>query len=176
MTVSVVQAPQHRQIRSQPGHGDLPCLQSTTYTYVQEPEWEENTQTLPLAVVNPNPWQALRDLDINADAIKSPYKCPYTEYTSFGIVPICLISANLLNYIEAAERFKQADYWLDYQYHQDLWGDKLLAMTDIQKLLLGSGYTYATGWNDGTPQQVYGKVNLDNGDSLFVYYWEWYNK
>jgi hypothetical protein len=52
----------------------------------------------------------------------------------------------------------------------------LFELTSIQKSLIGPGYTSGTLKTDGHGKIKTGKIELDNGDWLFVHFWEWYNK
>ena len=137
-------------------------------------------QILPLTLINPNCWVALSNLEIDTEPIKVIYECPYTKYTSYSIVPVALVSTDLKGKWESIIRkgisLHTVEYLLDYEFHKNMWQKRILELTDIGKLLMGSGYTYLAGWNDGYGSKESFKINLDNGDFLWVYAWEWYNK
>jgi hypothetical protein len=135
-----------------------------------------DNQVLPLGVIAPSPWDALKVLEIDFEFIESGYTCLYTGYTFFGVIPVALCSEDLSKYNEITKRFNDQKYWLDYEFHRLIDGEKRFALTDIQKLLLGSGYTYGFSWYDGTPALQETKINLSNGDYLWAWFWEWYNK
>jgi hypothetical protein len=52
----------------------------------------------------------------------------------------------------------------------------IFELSNIQKLMMGSGYTYGCSMHDGDNARVPLKVKMSNGDWLFVWVWEWYNK
>jgi hypothetical protein len=135
-------------------------------------------QIIPLACLLPNPWQALGSLQIYVDEIKDIHDCPYTGYAYYSLVPTALLSKNLEQY-EPPLGVPFADYAMDAEWHLHMSGNKperLVELTPIQKLLLGSGYTHGTRYLDGHGKTEEGVVNLDNGDLLWVHFWEWYNK
>ncbi len=112
------------------------------------------------------------ELGINPGGLRIRYKCPYTDYDFYGVVPVALISDDLKKY----KIHGNTDYWFDYEYHEQMWGDKRFELNNIQKLLLGSGYTLGTRVNDGSSSVRQTTVNLSNGDCLWVHFFEWHNK
>mgnify|MGYP003974326559 FL=1 len=52
----------------------------------------------------------------------------------------------------------------------------IFKLSEIQEQMMGSGYTYGCNMNDGGHARIPAKVKLSNGDWLFVWFWEWYNK
>jgi hypothetical protein len=135
-----------------------------------------NLQLLPLQMVHPNPWIALKLLRIDASDIKTAtYKCPYTDYLHYSIVPVTLISHDLAkNY--ANVRHWNKDYLFDHTFTKHMFGSSILRIGAIGKMLLGSGWTLGTSVNDGSRGEISATIALNNGDKLFVQTWEWYNK
>ena len=131
---------------------------------------------IPLALVNPNPWVALQGLKIEYESLVVKYECPYTLYAHCAILPISilLIEANLASYPDLG--YPAPDYLFDWEWHQQMWREQRHKVNDIQKILLGSGYTHSTMIHDGSPRIHYTSVPLDNGDALWVAFWKWYNK
>jgi hypothetical protein len=148
--------------------------------YLSQPLKEnKGWQILPLGVLDPNPFIALKRLDIDPENIVSKYVCPYTNYEHYSVMPIAVFSQNLKkNYFDilAAKRLWNIDYVLDHAWHKKMHGDALLAIADIAKMLLGSGYTHGTMINDGSRSMKVLMAHLENGDLLYNWAWEWYNK
>jgi hypothetical protein len=46
----------------------------------------------------------------------------------------------------------------------------------FEKILLGAGYTTGTSTYDGSNSIIRSSVELDDGNNLLVFVWEWYNK
>lgn len=138
---------------------------------------EENTGTeriIPLCVVHPNPWIALQQFGIDASAIKTKHKCPYTDYEYFSIIPTALLLNTDYDY---KVRHWAPDYVMDWEFHKNMWKkEELLRLHDVERLLLGSGYTTCTLSTDGDRSLIQRRVMLDNGDALWCFFWEWYNK
>ena len=138
----------------------------------------QDYQIVPLACLTPNPWKALGSLQIYVDEIKDIHECPYTGYSYYSLVPTALLSKNLEQY-EPPMQIPFPEYAMDADWHLHMSGNKperLVELTPIQKLLLGSGYTHGTGYLDGHGSTEQGVVNLNNGDLLWVHFWEWFNK
>lgn len=132
-------------------------------------------QMMPLAVLDANPWHALKLLGINTTAIKKTYQCPYTGYAHYWIVPVALISDDLKNNYAHFEHWNK-NYLFDHEWHEQMWSERRWELQKIQQLLLGSGYTVGTMSNDGFGEVRQTKVKLSNGDYLWVHFWVWYNK
>lgn len=148
--------------------------------------------------VTAHPFQALKVLGIEAADLKaeSLYTCPYTNYDHFGIMPTAVLSENVEAYRPALEirgSNHGADFALDCDFHRSERTDKqivegetcdetgyhfsgLFELTSVQRSLLGTGYTVGTLMSDGHGAIKHGRIELDNGDWLFVHFWEWYNK
>jgi hypothetical protein len=160
-----------------PNIGDLVCewtsKESAEYLVAEEGLGTE--KVIPLACAHPNPWTALSYFNINAEPLQVTYDCPYTTYTHFTILPIALL---LNGDGKAYKNMKHwaADYVLDWDFHRELMKERRLEIQAIQRILLGSGYTNGCGFNDGSPGLEQRRVMLDNGDALWVSFWEWYNK
>ena len=138
-------------------------------------------QVLPLCLIDPHPWHAIDKLGIDAGAIRCPYECPYTRYTFHSIVPAALVSTDLEgkwgDIIRKPGVARHShDYVLDWDYHKSMWKEKVFDLHEVGQAILGLGYTHGTGIWDGSGSKHSTVVNLDNGDKLWVYFWEWHNK
>lgn len=165
-------------------YGDLVCgfenVESEKYLETTSSKKPEG-QVLPLCLIDPNPWHALSRLKINVDPIKVPYECPYTGYSFYSIIPSALISKDLeKNWGELIRTGRIAccsvDYVLDWEYHKSTFQERMFDLSEIEELLMGSGYTCGTRMNDGSHSKGSTIVNLDNGDMLWVHFWIWHNK
>lgn len=132
-------------------------------------------QILHLQLLHPNPWTALEAMGIDADEIKAPYRCPYSGYEFFAVIPVAIISSDLKGKYDYVQHWHK-DYLFDHEFHKQMYGNKITELGDIGKLMLGSGWTSMTGHNDGSRGLITVTINLDNGDQLLAYTWEWYNK
>lgn len=160
-----------------PDCGDLVCCATSAQYLETPPNKFPQEQVLPLAAIRPNPWMVLEYLGIDASLIRGTYECPYTGYDFYGVVPICLASEQLDKYCtEEMKQRGQADYWFDHAWHVHMMKDRRFDLTEVQRLLLGSGYTDMTGHHDGSGSKKQTKVNLENGDYLWVWFNEWHNK
>jgi len=166
-----------------PKHGDLVCgfNKPSAEGYIETPTNElPEGQVMPLCLIDHHCWQASKRLDIDAAPIYAPYKCPYTKYEFFSIIPVALISTDLSGKWRKTVVERRAgvdpDYVLDHEFNRHMWKDTVFDIQDIGKLMLGSGYTSMTSIYDGSRSMHRSKVNLDNGDTLWVYFWEWHNK
>jgi hypothetical protein len=133
-----------------------------------------------LSLIHPNSWKALRCLRISAAELAAGrYVCPYTLRTYNGLVPYSVVTVDPEKYRKAIELVCGRDpVVLDFEYLATL-SDNFYAgghVTDVQRLLLGSGYTEGTRMSDGDCRLKKGAVLLTNGDHLQVHFWEWYNK
>lgn len=162
-----------------PDHGDLVCEFNFPEMgkYLETPSKErfKDKQVLPLRLLSPNPWKALTELRIKAEAFHAPYECPYTGYTFYSIVPSALISDDLKGKYGFVNHWNK-DYLFDYEFQRDMFRDNILELGTIGDLILGSGYTEMTHVNDGSRSKLKSIINLDNGDKLYVHFWEWHNK
>jgi hypothetical protein len=160
-----------------PNIGDLVCEWSNkeSVEYLVAEKGMGTEKVIPLACAHPNPWKALDMFDICATPIIAKYKCPYTNYEHFAILPVqLLINGN----VDAYKHLKHwaPEYVLDWEWHKELMKERRFEIQAIQRILLGSGYTGGTGFNDGHGGLEERRVMLDNGDALWVIFWEWYNK
>ena len=143
--------------------------------YLGAPPKVVKGQILPLRLLEPNPWKALEALAISAPEIKAPYKCPYTGYEFFAIIPAALISDDLKNKYTHVHHWNK-EYLFDHEWHREVFRNDVTSMGEIGKLMFGSGWTTGTGINDGSREIIETVIDLDNDDKLFAYTWKWYNK
>ena len=165
-----------------PKNGDLVCGfdNEEVEKYLQDPGNNlPEGQVLPLCLIHPNTWQAVKLLDIDAKPICCRYECPYTNYEFYSIVPAVLVSTDLNakwgKIVQKVARWTP-DYVLDHEYHRETYKERVFDLNEIGKFLIGPGYTHGTHITDGSGSIINAIVNLDNGDFLYVYLLEWYNK
>jgi len=167
--------------------------------WVQNPDYRDRVSGLKLNVldgteldndillmchINPNPMKAMDILEIDRDFF-CPYKDPYTGYAVFGIIPTAILSAGWqrMSYMERCEalddrgcrKVNYIDLAFDSEFVKETYSDHF-ELTEIQKQMMGSGYTSCCNMHDGHGSRVSAKVKMSNGDWLFVWVWEWYNK
>lgn len=142
--------------------------------YLDENE-EFSEKVIPLALVDVNPWRALDDLNIDASELMTIYSCPHTATEYFPLIPVALLVNDIEAYRNCRFRFGP-DYTLDWEFHKHMYKERVYEINDIQKIMLGTGYTSYTTFYDGHGRIEKKKINLDNGDALLTYFWEWYNK
>lgn len=161
-----------------PDLGDLVCdfCKKLASNYLVHEEAPLSKKIIPLVIIYPNPWIAAKSFDIDTTPIQAIYKCPYTGYTHYSIVPSALIvNGDVKAY--AKLKHHSPEYILDLAWHQKMIRQEdLYGLSAIQRIILGSGYTEGTHINDGGGSIVTRQVMLDNGDALLVHFWEWYNK
>lgn len=155
--------------------GDLVCdlVHSKASDYLENDPNLGTEKIIPLCLINPNPWRAVQELDINARPLVAKYKCPYTNYEHFGVVPVALLLFN--GGEKSYPKMFNSDFIFDWEWHKKMIRDRA-SVSPIQKILLGSGYSDFWRASDGHGEIKERKVMLDNGDGLLVAFWEWYNK
>lgn len=161
-----------------PSNGDLICdfYENKASKYLVYEETPLIDKIIPFAIVHPNPWIAAQALDINTTPIQVNYKCPYTGYNHYAIVPSALIINDNVQVYKKVKHWAP-DYILDLEWHQKMIPAlNLHGLSEIQRILLGSGYTEGTHFTDGSGSIITRQVMLDNGDALLCHLWEWYNK
>jgi hypothetical protein len=134
-------------------------------------------QPIPLIIVNTNPICALTSLSIDVNILKKTctYVCPYNQYSHLGIVPVAVLSKDANRYRAPFPNI-QSDYVFDWEWHMNMLKDDIFKLCDVYYIKLGSGYTEGTSSFDGSGTRRQTTIALDNGDKLWVYFWEWYNK
>lgn len=129
-----------------------------------------------LGWINPNPWVSLEILEIDCDRFKKAceYKDFYTGNVAFGALPVAILTKDASKYKTSCKK-EWLDGAFDHEWnrhmHKQWW-----ELSEIGKVLMGTGYTDGTTIMDGSGERVLLKAPLDNGDSLLVWCWEWYNK
>lgn len=165
----------HAKNPYKPDHADLICdfqnEGSSKYLTLDQPTSEK---TIPLSIVDPNPWTALAKLGIDYKQLCVRYECPYTHYEHFAIVPTALLVNGNIEIYKKVNHFNP-DFVLDWEWHLKMIPD-LLTIGKIGKILLGSGYTDMNNVFDGSGAIIQCRAVLDNGDMVHCYTWEWYNK
>lgn len=134
----------------------------------------------PLTAVAQNSWVALEKLGVDHNDFKEEvkYSCPYNDYVHFWCVPILIFTKDVKNWTSRYKIFRE-DMYLDHSWMKNFFPTKVkdsLPFTKIQRALLGPGYTKMTIVTDGNGHLYDALVALDNGDSLGVKVWMWFNK
>jgi hypothetical protein len=149
-------------------------------------EFEDN-QILLIAHVNANPIKAVRQLGIDTKFL-CPHDDPYTQYRSYGIIPTAVLTKDVSKYKDALKNNPFADLSLDHEFVKEHYGgdtvdskcgpkyNEIFETSQVQTIMLGTGYTYGCSHHDGSHSCIPAKMKLSNGDWLFVWFWEWYNK
>lgn len=126
-----------------------------------------------------NPITAMKIIGFDP-AVFCPYEDFYTKNTAFGIIPTAIISDDVKKYLPSLKKsIAFPDLAIDQEFIKNSYQDDLYSvfeLTEIQTLVMGSGYTYGYVMGDGNNGCVPAKFKLSNGDWLFVWVWEWYNK
>ncbi len=157
--------------------GDIMCemIQNGSSEYLVAEEGTGTDKVIPLACAHPNPWVACAMFDINTKPIQLMYNCPYTRYEHFAMLPIALLVNGDVDVYKNVN-YHSPDYLLDWEFHTQLWKNRRLDIQPVQQVLLGSGYQRGCSSYDGHGSLEKRRVMLDNGDALWVAFWEWFNK
>lgn len=150
-----------------------------------------NNQILMICCVHPNPIRAAEILGLNTEFFCG-HKDPYTGAAVYAIIPTAILTDDIHKYADCLQGVPFPELALDSEFAKDMNGkqtfkprpfrvdeqeiNEIFKLTHIQSLMSGSGYTFGCLQNDGHHYQLPAKVKMDNGDWLFVWFWEWYNK
>lgn len=106
------------------------------------------------------------------------YTCPYMESDFFWTVPLAIITSTPEDYMNPKSVWypmaTDLEWTLDNNVVFDEEGE--LELHRIQKIMMGTGYTFGTIVSDGHGRAVDTYVHLSNGDFLLCKSWVWYNK
>jgi hypothetical protein len=111
----------------------------------------------------------------------SRYICPYTSYEHYGIVPVAILTDAPDKYINAA-RVNLREMLGDKEWNApdcDITDTDDLQKTylsQIDNIILGTGYTCGTIISDGTSSTEPLVLELSNGDHVLCFAKVWYNK
>jgi len=128
-----------------------------------------------LCLVDANPWTALDMLQVDAQALRLRYECPFTGLEFWSVVPTGIWAKDLDVY------HKRVAGGLSGQAFDREWIEHMFAyeyglMPDMVRVMLGSGFTDYCRPCDGGGKPVELLAPLSNGDVMSVFVWEWYNK
>lgn len=113
------------------------------------------------------------------------HKDPYTGYEVYSIVPVAVLTDNTEKYTNNLKIPDCVLFAFDSQCIKLAFGpikeqDKLIhpmfSITLVGSHLMGTGYTSYCSMYDGSRECMPAKMKLSNGDWLFVWFWNWYNK
>lgn len=132
--------------------------------------------------VSDNPWKSLKVLGIDVAPLKKAfqYSCPYTRNTYYHFIPLAI----LLIEGHDVDMYRKGPYESpSWNFAFDLeWNKKRCHTFDdfglnrVADSMLGHGYTDGTLPSDGSGEHIRVLIELSNGDFLFGYCWQWYNK
>ncbi len=139
---------------------------------------EYREQTIPLTCVCKNPVIALKYFTIDNSIFEnSRVNDAYTGYKAYGVVPICILSNRIEKYKSLIPKESPSPFFvLDHEYWKKQYGKKLHNISQIGKLLMGSGFPKGSTGSDGRCEVTKAKFRLSNDDYLMVAFWEWYSK
>jgi len=145
-----------------------------------------------------NPWEALAAAGINIDDVQnlkdwSKNHCPCSMMDYNAIVPIAILTNDATVYTKAG-RMPEMFHGIheDGDWNRKSWIDKIYEdgeivgqeynksfdyhLSDVERAMLGSGYSEMILPSDGSHGFIFATIPLDNGDKIVVIGWEWYNK
>lgn len=104
-----------------PDIGDLICdfCEDKASEYLVHEKTPLIDKIIPLVILYPNPWIAAKAFDIDTTPIQTIYKCPYTGYTHYSIVPSALIVNGDVK-VYAKVNHYAPNYILDLEWHQGM--------------------------------------------------------
>lgn len=174
------------------GNDDDPCQERVSglkFNVLDGSEFQN--QILCLLYLDPNPIKAAKKMDVDISFF-CKHKDPYTDCEVYGIVPVAVLSDNIHKYKGlfwegdanplpldvdfVKESYGKRTFEMRYRGSRDFEINEIFKLTPIQTLVMGSGYSYGCSFNDGNHSCLPAKVKMSNGDWLFVWFWEWYNK
>jgi hypothetical protein len=140
---------------------------------------EIESEIIYLPCIAPNFIAALKTLNIDSQFfIDISHEEPYTGFRVFPIAAIAVLTDNTGKYRETLESWGRCDcgYALDSEWHKQMHKERVLDISEITRLMMGTGYTCGCSINDGSRKIKPAKLLLSNNDWLYVNFWEWYNK
>lgn len=160
---------------AEPEYGNI--LYGSEYIWdIEKIESLNNPETKFISLRSPNPWEAAKRLNVNADTLKESllYECPFIHGNKyFWMIPTAIVVC------EDIKQYRKPNYsssMLDFMFDNKLSLNSLRELDVIQKTMLGHGYTYFTLPDDGVNELKEFTINLNNGDKLLMSGWVWYNK
>lgn len=135
---------------------------------------------VPLFLVDSNPLLVLKELDIDIGPFEDcRYKDVITSFHPYSIFPNALFSENS----RCDDILKRRWYGADPGIKNDaFWKESImytkspLIPNNLITHFMGTGYTPSCRPMDGSGSIESAVIDLDNGDSLHVLFWNWYNK
>jgi hypothetical protein len=127
-----------------------------------------------------NPWVSINRMGIDVENLKNVFKyiCPYTGNIYYHFLPLAIIlsdNSDVNFYRIPPYNTPDWDFFFDLSWNKcKIYGD--YEMSSIAESMLGHGYTDYTLPSDGSGKFIKVLIELSNGDFLFGYCWEWYNK
>lgn len=168
-----------------PHHGDVEIYGAAKWLAAFGRKEFDSRSVLSLDHFNPNGWNALNELTILCRAEVNDncrYRCPYTDLRFWSLLPFAIITDNYDQYLPYYVKHDSHTYkwWTDTEWTKkcimdneegDIGGPNL-----IQNTILGSGYQTGILQSDGSHSVIVVNLELNNGDKIMCYSWEWYNK
>ena len=134
---------------------------------------EFESQIIPLYNLSMDPLEALIPLSIDKAFFENVRHIdPYTGFQVYGIMPSAVLT-------DDTQKYNNLNVWnkdivLDSDWNKR--NKECLGLQLVGTHLMGTGFTYGCQASDGNCTLEQGKLQLSNGDWLFVYFWLWFNK
>ena len=156
-----------------PKSGDISPFDDESRYLMETPSKDTSKYLVPIGTIaNGNPFKSISKLDINLASINQKYTCPHSEMDFYSLVPLYLLSDDLNKYpVEFSGMSKDKEWNWDRCYN-----DKGYLYDNIDKAMLGTGYTLWTNAGDGSNDYLTVAVELENGDKIICLTWNWFNK
>jgi len=132
--------------------------------------------------IDDNPWESIKALGINAEPLKEAFKytCPYTENTYYHFIPLAVLlidGHDIDMYRKGPYESPSWNFAFDLEWNKERCPTfEDFNMSRVTDSMLGHGYTDGTLPSDGSGEHIRVLIELANGDFLFGYCWQWYNK
>lgn len=150
---------------------------------MQYKEWEDHN-LFATSYISPVGWNALLSIrHFDKTAVGqwrdlTSYECPYTHRTYYGMIPIGILTKDPLQYCPSPDVW-YAKMACDREWNFPngfLTSSDLTELNEIQRCVIGPGYTHGTMINDGNSSLHPVVVDLSNGDAVLFITHVWHNK
>lgn len=146
------------------------------WLFEKTPERIDKRQRFRLDTYLENPWDGLALVGVAAHQLNRRYECPVTGLEFWMVVPFCLWIKDVKTYRVGALTASHYDYAFDIDFHEHMFAHRDGEVPNIHDKMLGTGYELGCRPNDGHGKVIELLAELENGDYLQVFTWEWYNK
>jgi len=159
-----------------PDCGDI--LSGGEYLVRMVKDKEDLGNLLGANIVSQNPWSSLKRLGIDTESLKKAFKyhCPYTGNIYYHFIPAAILVKSVEPYRKYPYDEIDWDWAFDLEWNRERTKEGHPELNNVGESMLGHGYTEGTLPSDGSGSFIKVLIELSNGDYLFGYCWEWYNK